>query len=284
MASKASLLVKQFRHREVMKFASLTRSNPTPTPAAAGASAADATVAAPSTSRTPPATTALKIPNPFLPHKNPDTGRWAPPRYSLRRQAELVKDARASQLVHLLPPGPKLSLKELADAIALQQARATDAVGPKKHGPKSDWKGLWKQEIIWDGEVKEKKVAGADIGNKLYAGKWRMFKGHKWERTREARLKKREYLMKNMKDRIDRFKSVSAVLSHAHLSLLTNSRLCRHIAANGQVPSPDQRLLASPSCHSRYPHPLYCSPRAISSSTRPRNYHTTYCTCFVRFR
>ena len=46
-------------------------------------------------------------PNPFLPHKNDQTGRWHPPIYSLRRQAELVKLARAHGVEDLLPATSK---------------------------------------------------------------------------------------------------------------------------------------------------------------------------------
>lgn len=42
-------------------------------------------------------------PNPFLPHKHPVTGKWHDPEYSLRRQAELVKLARAEGVEELLP-------------------------------------------------------------------------------------------------------------------------------------------------------------------------------------
>ena len=48
-------------------------------------------------------------PNPFLPHKNPTTGRWHPPIYSLRRQAEIVKTAQAHGVEELLPYSPKLT-------------------------------------------------------------------------------------------------------------------------------------------------------------------------------
>ena len=156
-------------------------------------------------------TEAVKIRNPFLPHKNTTTGRWAPPKYSLRRQADLVKSARKSQLVHLLPPGPKLPLKELAEAVAAAPKSTT----PKLVDAKANKKNVWLQQVVWEGEVKEKKVPGADIGNRLYAGKWRMFKGHKWERTREARLKRRQYLLKGMKSRIERFKSVRVYICTA---------------------------------------------------------------------
>ena len=41
--------------------------------------------------------------NPFLAHKNPATGRWHPPIYSLRRQAELAKLAKSYGVEDLLP-------------------------------------------------------------------------------------------------------------------------------------------------------------------------------------
>ncbi|KAI0327548.1 hypothetical protein GY45DRAFT_1373064 [Cubamyces sp. BRFM 1775] len=137
-----------------------------------------------------------KILNPFLPHKNPDSGRWAPAKYSLRRQADLVKSARASGLLHLLPPGPKVPLKELESASA--SAPAAEATEEAK------W---WTASVEWQGEYKEKEVKGADVGNRLYAGKKRMFKGHKWERTLEKRTWKRKMLMRDMDERIERFKS-----------------------------------------------------------------------------
>ncbi|KAL8764303.1 MAG: hypothetical protein Q9184_000008 [Pyrenodesmia sp. 2 TL-2023] len=42
-------------------------------------------------------------PNPFKPHKHPETGRWHDPVYSLRRQADLVKLARVNGVEELLP-------------------------------------------------------------------------------------------------------------------------------------------------------------------------------------
>ncbi|KAI2629650.1 hypothetical protein GGR54DRAFT_585932 [Hypoxylon sp. NC1633] len=42
-------------------------------------------------------------PNPFLPHKHPETGKWHNPEFSLRRQAELVKLARQQGVEELLP-------------------------------------------------------------------------------------------------------------------------------------------------------------------------------------
>lgn len=41
--------------------------------------------------------------NPFKPNRNPRTGRWHPPLYSLRRQAALMKDAKEHGVEELLP-------------------------------------------------------------------------------------------------------------------------------------------------------------------------------------
>ena len=154
--------------------------------------------------------------NPFIPTKNPQTGRWAPPKYSLRQQADLIKKARASGTLALLPPAPKTSVAHLA-AISfakgqpafkkpqpqegLENEIVTDANGSEER---------WSQHIEWVGEVKERKVPGAEIGNRLYAGKKRMFKGHKWERVAEKRALKRRMLMRDMAKRIQRYKQASA--------------------------------------------------------------------------
>ena len=153
--------------------------------------------------------------NPFIPTKNPQTGRWAPPKYSLRQQADLIKKARASGTLALLPSAPKTSAAHLA-AISFAKAQPVikkpqpqggletqteaDANGSEEH---------WSQPIEWVGEVKERKVPGAEIGNRLYAGKKRMFKGHKWERAAEKRALKRKMLMRDMAKRIQRYKQAS---------------------------------------------------------------------------
>jgi Mitochondrial ribosomal protein mL59 len=46
-------------------------------------------------------------PNPFLPWRNPETSRWRAPKYSLRRQADLVKLAKKHGVEPLLPPSRK---------------------------------------------------------------------------------------------------------------------------------------------------------------------------------
>lgn len=61
----------------------------------------------PSFPSAPPANDAP--PNPFLPWRNPETGRWRAPHFSLRRQADLVKAAQRYGVESLLPPSRKSS-------------------------------------------------------------------------------------------------------------------------------------------------------------------------------
>ena len=60
-----------------------------------------------STAQPPPSQPPTAPPNPFLPWKNPETGRWRGAAIGLRRQAELVKIAKKYGVEALLPPGRK---------------------------------------------------------------------------------------------------------------------------------------------------------------------------------
>jgi large subunit ribosomal protein L25 len=154
-----------------------------------------------------------KLHNPFLPFKNPETGRWRPPKFSLRRQAELVKKAKASNTLSLLPPGPKLPPSVLAASQGITKLEPEE----------------WNRDVVWTGEVKEKTVRGLDVGylNRVYLGRKKFFKGHKWERVKEKRVKRRKILMRDMKKRILSYKTVSPslvvylfyfIFAHVHFS------------------------------------------------------------------
>lgn len=130
----------------------------------------------------------IRLPNPFLPHKNSRTGRWSPPKYSLRRQAELIKEAKATNTLHLLPPGLKFDSRTV-------KSRSSDEV--------------WNLPVDWEGTFSPKKPAGANIGARLYAGKKRMFKGHKWERLQRRQTAYRKMLLKSMNQRIFNYKHAS---------------------------------------------------------------------------
>ena len=55
-------------------------------------------------------------------------------------------------------------------------------------------------------KVQEK--PGADLGTRLYAGKKRIFKGHKWERVKAHRERRRNTLMRDMAKRVYNYKNV----------------------------------------------------------------------------
>lgn len=173
----------------------------------------------------------------------------------------MVKKARISGTLELLPPGPKFdpksqrlrdriiagemeaafaakygmpvseSVRLYTDAdVATEKTTATNVSGlakvvampSKRQRRKGSGRPVmvgnvfrthlrrWDRKIRWEGEVKAKEVKGADVGNRLYAGKRRMFKGHKWERVRGKRLEMQARMMRFMSKRIARYKGVRA--------------------------------------------------------------------------
>ena len=185
--------VKAFRLKELSTFASKLKD---------GASASE---------------TPIQLPNPFLPHKNPLTGRWAPPKYSLRQQADLVKSAKASDLIHLLPFGPKASI--IPQKPMFTEWWQADVVW-KDSKPPAEKKEEKKDPFLEvDGvpkvapRIEVKRMEGL-AALKMYAGRKRMFKGHKWERVQSQRTKKTQILMRDMDKRIARYKEVWIVFIH----------------------------------------------------------------------
>ncbi|KAF8348594.1 hypothetical protein F5887DRAFT_880103 [Amanita rubescens] len=136
-----------------------------------------------------------RMPNPFVPRKNPKTGRWSEPKYSLRQQAELVKKAKTAGLLHLLPPGPK-NRTPIASSESGSQASESNEL-----------EELWAMQIEWEGSPEYKVVPGAELGARLYVGKKRMFKGHKWERVKARRKAWRRDLLRDMDRRVRSYKN-----------------------------------------------------------------------------
>lgn len=79
-----------------------------------------------------------ETPNPFLPMKHPVTGRWHDPKYSLRRQAELVKMAREHGVEELLPFTPKGTEERLRKRVELGLRVKGTGVGQKVKGHKHE--------------------------------------------------------------------------------------------------------------------------------------------------
>ncbi|KZV72760.1 hypothetical protein PENSPDRAFT_733376 [Peniophora sp. CONT] len=253
-ARKSALdAVKRFRAREL---GALTKPTPHPLP---------------TQPTTDSATSALR--NPFVPYKNPATGRWAPPKYSLRQQAKLVQQAKESGTLHLLPPGLKYDAaapkrpqddaaymaklhareeraaarsggsdifaildaqeKKVADVVAAEESGAvlqTDAVADiivgvaakatsvraRRRAAKAASQAKvqrrtkpreWDSSVEWVGIPRRRYVPGADIGVRLYAGKRLMFKGHRWEREKPERERRTKMLLRDMAQRIHRFRT-----------------------------------------------------------------------------
>lgn len=106
----------------------------------------------PSSSSTPP--TSDLLPNPFLPYRNPETNRWRAPKYSLRRQADLVKLAQKHGVEPLLPPSRKSS--------AFKEARLLEkGLRVKGTGEGQRVKGhKWERQMPAKLEVRRKAMEG----------------------------------------------------------------------------------------------------------------------------
>jgi large subunit ribosomal protein L25 len=96
-----------------------------------------------------------ETPNPFLPMKHPVTGRWHDPKYSLRRQAELVKLAREHGVEELLPYTPKGTETRLRKRVELGLRVKGTGVGQKVKGHKHERqlgvKYVWIRSGVWLG-------------------------------------------------------------------------------------------------------------------------------------
>ncbi|KZV80347.1 hypothetical protein EXIGLDRAFT_845643 [Exidia glandulosa HHB12029] len=170
---------------------------------------------------TQPVAPSPRLQNPFLNQRHPVTGKWQEPRYSRRRQAELVKAARLSGTLHLLPPGPKLRPSEIADFKAaldkrlLEEAKAAGTAIPLPRGKGRRRKPRYKlpddgvqwfhRKVVWTGRLWDKPAKGHDVGARLYARKRFMFKGHRWEKVIKLRKKFISLRLRSQKRRIDKW-------------------------------------------------------------------------------
>ncbi|KAJ6628008.1 hypothetical protein B0H10DRAFT_1993249 [Mycena sp. CBHHK59/15] len=160
---------------------------------------------------------AVVLPNPFLPWRNPKTGKWAPPKFSLRQQADLIKKAKATGTAHLLPPGLKLPEPKVlapSSAAAVKPPLASTSSNTSTRVHRLKLKQMQKQQrkdaavvVEWDRKPPAKNVAGAATGTRLYAAKKKMFKGSKSERTRSQRAWRTWVLLHDMRKRIRRYRN-----------------------------------------------------------------------------
>jgi len=132
------------------------------------------------------------LPNPFVPKFDSAAARWRKPKYSLRQQAVLVKQAKAAGLLHLLPPGPKADQHDTQPAITSPDTdKSTQSDGPR---------------MIWSENFITRRTLGSNVGARFYVNRKRLFKGHKWERTMASRRAKTRVRLRDMDKRIHRYR------------------------------------------------------------------------------
>ncbi|KAK3310013.1 uncharacterized protein B0T15DRAFT_564162 [Chaetomium strumarium] len=104
-----------------------------------------------------------ETPNPFLPTKHPVTGRWHDPKYSMRRQAELVKMAREHGVEELLPYTPKGTEVRLRKRVELGLRVRGTGVGQQVKGHKHERQ----LGVKYDGEEKTGYVGDAGAHQRM---------------------------------------------------------------------------------------------------------------------
>ena len=117
-------------------------------------------------------------PSPFQFRQSKSTGKWHPPRYSRRQQADLVKEARIEGLLHLLPT----SIKSSVDDINLNN---------------SEKPFNWQEKAAFDVQAKSPRAVAE-----------KKFRGSLWERNQPKRQAAIEENMENMQQKIEFWKLV----------------------------------------------------------------------------
>lgn len=88
--------------------------------------------------------------NPFLPNKNPETGKWHGAKFSLRRSSDLFKMARKFGIEDMLPTIPKSFYQDKYD----NKNWMKGVLKQKKH--------KWERELPEKLAAREKAIAGMD--------------------------------------------------------------------------------------------------------------------------
>ncbi|CBQ69017.1 conserved hypothetical protein [Sporisorium reilianum SRZ2] len=139
----------------------------------------------------------------FEPTKSTTTGCWAPPKYSLRRQAKLLKEAALTGQLALLPDGAKTTrlqqrLHRLAKSHAFEQTAAqfqyipqdASAAAPKAVRPAALGERALKPSQRVSVAEREAALMAArlqakDVGP--YAGRAKVFKGSRVDKDKSRR-------------------------------------------------------------------------------------------------
>ncbi len=106
-------------------------------------------------------------------------------------------------------------------------------------------------QVEWEGSPEYKVVPGAELGARLYAGKKRMFKGHKWERVKAKRKARRRILLRDMDRRVSSYKNVR--LAHAFGGFLADMEYST-TSGGDHIRSNLRAQQKHPNCHFRVSH------------------------------
>lgn len=147
-------------------------------------------------------TTLVRARNPFIPHRNPQTGHYAPPKISLRRQADLAKVYPSEYL----PAGLKNRTVK----------------GEKRGRVQTIHYEEDRLAVQWVGKVKPLRTAtpSTSTTNEAvlsgpYTGRQhqpKLFKGHKHDRVRLERKEETKSRMDGMENRIADWRKVSTII------------------------------------------------------------------------
>lgn len=188
-------------------------------PAVSAAAASSSSSAAASTSGTNAASL-------FKPTKSPVSGCWAPPKYSLRRQAKLVKEAALTGQLPLLPDGPKSTriqqrIARLQHSLALEEQSSQYQYVPKSLDSADAAKGvrptaLGQRVLKPSQRVSQKEIDEATMAARLqvrdvgpYAGRAKIFKGSRVDKDKSRRANDVNAKLQGMKQTVKEWHSVS---------------------------------------------------------------------------
>ncbi|GHJ83809.1 hypothetical protein NliqN6_0211 [Naganishia liquefaciens] len=167
----------------------------------AAVSQPSSTLSAQPTSEDASAVTTVRAPNPFIGHKNPQTGRHAPARISLRCQADLAKVYPSDYL----PAGPKTQRNASASE------EATETIQYEEDRLAVEWVGTAGRQMSARARRRssEESTTKADTPITLRSGPYqgrqhqpKLFKGHKHDRQRIERREETKSRMEGMEGRL----------------------------------------------------------------------------------
>lgn len=155
-----------------------------------------------------PTTTTVRAPNPFIGHKNTETGRYAPARISLRRQADLAKIYPSDYL----PTGHKTRTNVTASE------QETETIQYEEDQLAVEWVGTAGRHVNARARRRssEESTPKEDMPISLRSGPYqgrqhqpKLFKGHKHDRQRIERREETKSRMEGMEGRIADWRKVS---------------------------------------------------------------------------